>query len=163
MKLQETLLPEFQKILNRINSIDGETAAIKTDNYFLYSVVDPHKNGIVRCFRDYILRNKLSFNSKHQVLEMKIPFKFEKYLTKKNDFLTNLGCNNNFKSDVPRTRDKLFGLLRLRSLREVAYGDGISVAFYTAILGGNYLELIYGENPKLGLRKFYVGFKKLLN
>jgi hypothetical protein len=154
-------LSELREILTRLESLQEKTSSIKTDNYFLYSLADPH-NDTKQFLQDYIQKNRLSCDSTNQVLEMKIPLSFEEYSKERNRLLSVLGQHYGFKITEPRKRDQLVALLRGRVLKEVAYGNDMAIAFYKSVFGNSYLEFVYKENIKTGVNKIYDSLESLL-
>lgn len=91
---KKKLLYELKSIIGIISSYrrkESVTTAIRTDNYHLYSVADPHKKGFMQCLKDYILKNRLRLTQEHYVLDVKIPLTFEDYMQKKDKILSGTG------------------------------------------------------------------------
>lgn len=161
-KFQKPLIEELQGLINKVDSYYGESDSLKTENYMIFSVADPHKEGLGKTLRYYALKDKLRLEPKHQIIEIRLPLSYREYSDKKREFLNGLGGYDKFRIDALRKRDKLTGLVRLKILKDIVYGQDISVAFYTSLSGSNHLEIVYSLNPKKGLRKVRNGLEKLL-
>lgn len=161
LKYKRELLKELDEIVINTDSIQGYTGSIKTPNYFLYSVSNPHNNGAFTTLRDFLLKDRLMTDNSNLVLEMKILLSYQEYSRKRDRFLSNLEAGD-FLIKEPRKRDIFLSWLRNRNLKEIIYGNKISVAFYEGKCRNSRLEFFFDGNLKLFLDKIRCGLEVLL-
>jgi len=155
-------LSDLLKINIEAYSDNTVIPAIKTDEYFFYSVPDPHKEGFRIFFKNFFLKDSLKLNESHHVLGIKVPITFAEYKSRRNAFLLAIGNNSGFSINKPKYRDILVALLRRKFLKEIVYGEKISMAFYEITRNNNYIELIYTGKIRVAIRQICNSLEKLL-
>lgn len=133
-----------QQLKKSVAKVHTNYKSINSDIFKLYSVADPHKEGAFQCLIDYFMKNRFWENSANNVLEFKISLTYKEYVDKRYSFLNSLDCKHKFIVKMPRMRDKLIPFFKGKAIKEIAYGDSVTVSFYLSALksGSSSLEFI---------------------
>lgn len=124
-----------QQLKESVEKVHINFKSVNSDIFKLYSVADPHKEGALQCLKDYFIKNRFCANSANNVLEFNLSLTYEEYIGKRRDFLNSLDCEHNYVVKMPRMRDKVMPFFKGKIIKEIVYGDSITIGFYVGKLG----------------------------
>ena len=151
-----SIVDELWDVIDTIGRCKNLASSIRTEHCLIYSVSNPHVCGASSAIKDFVFKDSLSSGYGHHVLELRVPFDYASYEADRSKLLSKLDGNyGNFLIKYPRRRDCFASCMRMLSIREIAYGDKMSIGFYKGLFRSNILEFVYEGDLETVLAEIY--------